>query len=482
MDNEKKEFENAFEETDVEATDFEKTSLEETEVEETSVEETNVEAAGAEEADLEATGFEATDFEATGFEATDFEVSNSDFAGETEQGGIEIEAEQSNNKNKKPLYILSVAVGVILLALIAFCVCYTSGVGTKSAVNTLPPDEVSDGEIVKAEKMNIKFQNPFIDMFEGKAGTAVSALKVGDYTVTPDVFRYFVKNEGLSYEYSLYQNKKISDISKFNWNEVADKDSGLTHKELVKIKAARTLAPIAATIAEAQKRGIALSDDELKEISSFIEQVKTSYGDKLEETLKMSGYESIEQLENMRKLQTMYEKAFNAFYDDPVSYVKNMTGIDEVLSEDKITVKHILIKFPDGVSDSSEEAEKAETLKKAEEVLEKAKANVDFDSLIKEYNEDEDEGKSGYTFANDGTMVQNFADAAFKLEIGQISELVETRFGYHIIKRIDRVADFTEYAELLSKNAKVELNRKVYISTPVDIDLTEYLGETAKAE
>ena len=383
------------------------------------------------------------------------------------------------SKNNKPLYAILGVIGALVVAVIIYCICYINSVGLTSAVNTLPPDEVSqEGEIVKAEKLNIKFENPFITMFEGKAGTTVSAVKTGDYALTADVFRYFLTNEALNYEYKLYQSKKISDLNSFDWNEI-DKNSGLTHTEIVKIKAVRTILPIISVISEAQKRGITLSEEETKEVTSFIEQVKTSYGDKLEETLKKSGYEDIKQLESVQKFQKIYEKAFNAFYDDPVSYVKHFENVEDVLTDDKVTVKHILIQFPEGITNASEDTEKAETLKKADDVLAKAKSGEDFDKLIEEYNQDPGQGKNGYTFSNDGTMVQDFADASFKLEIGQISELVETPYGYHIIKRIERIADFAEYTELLTKNSKIKVNRKIYSETPVNVNLAEILGETS---
>lgn len=75
---------------------------------------------------------------------------------------------------------------------------------------------------------------------------------------------------------------------------------------------------------------------------------------------------------------------------------------------------------------------------KAKEIAAKAKAGADFAALAKEYSKDsaEDGGDLGY-FTRE-QMVPEFADAAFKLEKGQISDVVKTQFGYHVIKVEDK--------------------------------------------
>ncbi len=85
---------------------------------------------------------------------------------------------------------------------------------------------------------------------------------------------------------------------------------------------------------------------------------------------------------------------------------------------------------------------KEEKLALAEEILEKAKGGEDFDKLIAEYNEDpgevakEDGTFDGYLFTK-GEMVEEFETAAYALEIDGISDIVETDYGYHIIKRVE---------------------------------------------
>lgn len=113
--------------------------------------------------------------------------------------------------------------------------------------------------------------------------------------------------------------------------------------------------------------------------------------------------------------------------------------INPEISDDEartITVQHILIKTYalDGTGKKIEYTQKAkeDSCRIANEVWEKAAAGKDFDELIRHYNEDD---KSTYSFGK-GEMEPAFERAAFNLGTGEISDVVETAYGYHIIKCI----------------------------------------------
>ncbi len=115
------------------------------------------------------------------------------------------------------------------------------------------------------------------------------------------------------------------------------------------------------------------------------------------------------------------------FYDENPAYFEK---------PEQVRASHILIKSDSGAGDEAKAATKA----KAEEVLAKAKAGEDFAALAKEYSEDPGSKDNGgeYTFPR-GKMVKPFEDTAFALEVGAISDLVETQFGYHIIKLSEKM-------------------------------------------
>lgn len=104
-------------------------------------------------------------------------------------------------------------------------------------------------------------------------------------------------------------------------------------------------------------------------------------------------------------------------------------------SPEQVKASHILI----GVDKRTEE----EALARAEEVLKKARQGIDFSSLVKEYSEDpsaaRNEGDLGW-FTRE-KMAKPFSDAAFALErAGDISDVVKTSFGYHVILLQDKKA------------------------------------------
>jgi parvulin-like peptidyl-prolyl isomerase len=106
----------------------------------------------------------------------------------------------------------------------------------------------------------------------------------------------------------------------------------------------------------------------------------------------------------------------------------------------EIGARHILIMHADSRSKpDTVTRSKAEARKRAEEVLAKLKAGANFDELVKEYT-DEPGGvdRGGDLGIFDRTqMVKAFSEAAFALKVGELSGVVETQFGYHIIKRTE---------------------------------------------
>ncbi len=88
----------------------------------------------------------------------------------------------------------------------------------------------------------------------------------------------------------------------------------------------------------------------------------------------------------------------------------------------KIKCSHILVK------------KQSEAL----EIVEKLKKGESFSSLAKQFSIDKGSGKRGgdLGFFTKGMMVKPFEEAAFNLQVAEISQPIKTEFGYHIIKRI----------------------------------------------
>ncbi len=104
----------------------------------------------------------------------------------------------------------------------------------------------------------------------------------------------------------------------------------------------------------------------------------------------------------------------------------------------EVGAKHILVmhnkakQHPENIKRTREEA-----LKRATECLLKVRRGDNWDALVKEYSDEPGSGERGGDIGvfPRGQMVKSFSDAAFSLRVGQISEVVETPYGFHIIQR-----------------------------------------------
>ncbi|MBS1816305.1 MAG: peptidyl-prolyl cis-trans isomerase [Acidobacteria bacterium] len=116
-------------------------------------------------------------------------------------------------------------------------------------------------------------------------------------------------------------------------------------------------------------------------------------------------------------------------------------NIQQYTSPEQVRASHILLKT-EGKDDATVKA-------KAEEILKEAKGGADFAELAKKYSEDDSNAKNGgdLDYFGRGRMVPEFDTAAFNMEPGQISDLVKTQFGYHIIKLTDKKAGSTRPLE-----------------------------------
>ncbi len=113
----------------------------------------------------------------------------------------------------------------------------------------------------------------------------------------------------------------------------------------------------------------------------------------------------------------------------------------------RVKASHILAIFP-WVEDNSEETEegKEEALKKIKMVEDKLNNGGDFEDLARQYSDDSASAASGgdLDYISKGQMIEEFEEALFSLDLGEVSEIVETKYGFHIIKVFDRQEEYIQ--------------------------------------
>jgi peptidyl-prolyl cis-trans isomerase D len=124
--------------------------------------------------------------------------------------------------------------------------------------------------------------------------------------------------------------------------------------------------------------------------------------------------------------------------------------------EKQVHARHVLVKAEESANDTA----KAEAKKHAEQLLARAQKGEDFAALARQYSEDTGSAKKGGDLGWNpkGRMVKPFDDAQFALAPGQISGIVQSNFGFHIIK-VEGVRE----GDVPVEEAKRELAEKLYL-------------------
>ena len=174
--------------------------------------------------------------------------------------------------------------------------------------------------------------------------------------------------------------------------------------------------------AEAFKSQVTVTDAELV---PFFEKAKDKY--RIGEKRKIK-YAQVN-VEQVRGTITVPEAEIAAFYQQNLSQYQTPA---------QVRASHILFKL-EGKDEKVVQALAADVLKKA------TAPGADFAALAKQYSEDDSNNQNGgdLDYFGRGRMVAEFEQAAFGMKAGEISNLVKTAFGFHIIKVVDNKSDQT---------------------------------------
>lgn len=161
------------------------------------------------------------------------------------------------------------------------------------------------------------------------------------------------------------------------------------------------------------------------------------------------------------KMESLMDKASEGKIDEVTEadaktyYEQNAQRFSE---PEQVRASHILIS-----TQNKSDEDKASAKKKAEELLKKAKADdADFAALAKENSDCPSKDRGGdLDYFTRERMVPEFSQAAFAMKVGDVSDLVETQFGYHIIKVTDhKDAKTSSFDEVKDEIVKTLQNQK----------------------
>lgn len=270
-------------------------------------------------------------------------------------------------------------------------------------------------------------------------------------------------------------------------------------------------------IQEAEKRKIEVSD---KEIDEAIDKISQNAGgkEKLEATLTLNGVSKKDFNDNIKfqlTIKKLVEKlAVNVNPSDKEAkdfYDKNKST--KFVYPDLVRAQHILISASAQEIATKLQSENADMAKnkieakindeitkaktKADKILTEVKAKPsEFDKLAQKYSEDPTSATKGgdLGFFKADQMVPSFSKVAFSLTPGKVSDVVQSEFGFHIIKVTDRkkagVTPFIEVKEEIKKYLgdakKMEMLEKILVGAKNSAKIVyvneEYNPETMKKE
>ena len=202
---------------------------------------------------------------------------------------------------------------------------------------------------------------------------------------------------------------------------------------------------------EGKAEGITVEEDDIEnEYSTLMSSLQQTYNiteDDLINKCNISKEDIKKELEKELIAVEYIGGASEVTEEEAEKYYNN--NKDEFL---KVRASHILISNTDDEGNAVSDEQKKKNKEEAEKILKQAQDGVDFAQLAKEYSSDSSSENGGdLDFFSKGQMVEPFEKAAFSLKNGEIyKEVVETDYGYHIIKKTDeKYEDFDTIQEEL---------------------------------
>ncbi|OGF68041.1 MAG: hypothetical protein A2Y62_00340 [Candidatus Fischerbacteria bacterium RBG_13_37_8] len=207
---------------------------------------------------------------------------------------------------------------------------------------------------------------------------------------------------------------------------------------------------------KAKERGISVEDEVLNSLEQLKKENNIASDEELSNALKQEGI-TIEELKMQLRERTMQQKLIYFYLQGKVSITEQEMQqyynehIEDFTEPARFRISYIFI--------STADRTKEEALTITEDILDKLKAGTDFLQLATEYSEDASKEKGGdLGFLSKVEMNTLFAQSIDTMQVGQISELIESEDGYRIFKLTEK----TEAQVNAYENVKNEIYQKIF--------------------
>ena len=337
-----------------------------------------------------------------------------------------------------------------------------------------------------------------------------TVMSVDGTDVSFDEFMYYLKTAASTLT-NYYQSSTGGGV---DWDGVCIYDKTKTNAEWCVNEAMYNAAQACVIMSKGKSMNCLPTDEQLKTLEDNISTIRKNYEDQddpdaaFTSALNGQGF-TLDTFKQINKVNFTLANIFASLYGENGEKVSDETLKGYIDENGFMTSAHILfktteeVKGEDGKTTEKEISDdaKAEKKAKAEKLAKELKAIKDDEKRKEKFfeymkNDSEDPGKesypNGYCFT-EGTMVQEYTDATKALKDYEVSDVVESKFGYHVIMRLPTTAsnvdinnqygytlgqmaasyDFDEEMKSWDVSSKAKLN-----SQYKDFDFTQFFSNT----
>lgn len=330
-----------------------------------------------------------------------------------------------------------------------------------------------------------------------------AAITLEDEVMDWDLYADWLRTNGMQYEEYFKQMAAYYGVAA-DWTGSMGDGTGANYAKGLLNETNETLASFMAIKALAKEKGISLDEEALKSLEpeTMAHQIlgEDATVEQLAEELENTSHLSVRAFQFYSEALDLYTRLAEEIYGAQGEKLSEADIVKALEDQGYISAHHILFMTIDPMTGKELEADVvADKLKQANEIVEELRAIQDQEELLKRFRElkeqyCEDTGKTaypdGYTFTP-GTMVSAFEDTVNALKDFEVSEPVQSSYGYHIIMRLPLTGDSLLFSpQGTPQTARVSVAQEkithdlddyyaahppVYAEGLEDLDLTQYI-------